>query len=131
MIRRVALYSLCLLGLSCGNRLLKEPGNLIPKDKMVDILYDIALLDAIDNSHPQVLQRNGIKVMDFVYRKYGIDSTLFVESDRYYASVPALYEEIYTTVEERLNSKRDSVSTLIQQAGGAKGDSLELSDDYE
>jgi hypothetical protein len=131
MIRRLVLYGICLLGFSCGNKLLEEPDNLISKGEMVDILYDIALLDAIDNSHPHVLQRNEIKVMDFVYRKYGIDSTRFVESDRYYASVPALYEEIYTTVEERLNSKRDSVSTVMQENGGAKGDSLDLSDDYE
>jgi hypothetical protein len=110
---------------------MKEPENLISKDKMVDILCDIALINAIDNSHPQVLTDHEIKVMDFIYKKYGVDSLQFVESDLYYASVPMLYEGIYRAVEARLESERDSITVLIRENNDSKGDSLDLSDDYD
>lgn len=131
MIRRWVFFGIFLLGLSCGNKLLEKPDKLIPKDRMADILYDIALIDAIDNSHPQVLTKNKIRVMEFIYSKYGIDSTRFAESDLYYASVPLIYEEIYTTVEDRLNRKRDSITKLIQESREAAGDSSDLLDDYD
>ena len=107
------------------------PEDLISKEKMADILYDIALINSIDNSHPQVLESKNIKVMDFVFKKYGIDSTQFVQSDRYYASVPVLYEEIYAAVEDRLERQRDSITKLIQENRVKNGDTLDPQDDYD
>jgi hypothetical protein len=107
---------------------MEAPEDLISKEKMADILYDIALINSIDNSHPQVLESKNIKVMDFVFKKYGIDSTQFVQSDRYYASVPVLYEDIYQTVEDRLDRQRDSTTKLIQESRMQNGDTL---DDYD
>ena len=119
------------MGISCGNKLMEEPDNLIAKEKMTDILYDMALLNAIDNSHPQVLAANEFNVMEFIYKKYGIDSTQFVQSDRYYASVPAEYRRIYEAVEARLTLKRDSVSQIIQQGKSTSGDSITQGEDYD
>ena len=110
---------------------MEAPDDLISKEKMADILYDIALINSIDNSHPQVLVSKNIKVMDFVFKKYGIDSTQFVQSDRYYASVPVLYEEIYQAVEDRLERQRDTVSKLIQANRIKSGDTLDPQDDYD
>lgn len=119
----------CLLGLSCGKKLIEEPENLIPRGKMADILYDMALLDAIDNSYPQVLEENELQAMDFLFDKYGIDSLQFVRSDLYYASVPAEYQKIYEAVEERLTKKRDSISEIIQQGRSRASDSLPGAED--
>lgn len=110
---------------------MEEPENLISENKMVDILYDIALINAIDNSYPQVLKNHDIKVMNFVYNKYGIDSVQFVESDRYYASVPTLYEGIYKAVEDRMEIKRDSISNVIKENRQSTGDTLNPADDYD
>jgi hypothetical protein len=119
----------CLWALSCGKKLMEEPDNLIPREKMSEILYDMALLDAIDNSYPQVLEENDLKVMEFLYEKHGIDSLQFVQSDLYYASVPVEYQKIYETVEERLTRKRDSVSEIIKQGSAQASDSLAKEDD--
>lgn len=110
---------------------MEEPENLISKNEMVDILYDIALLNAIDNSYPHVLQSHDIKVMGFISEKYGVDSVQFAQSDLYYASLPVVYEEIYQTVEDRLGRKRDSVNEALKENGAKNGDSLDLSDGYE
>ena len=131
MIRRFLCYGICFWVFACGNQLMEAPKNLISEDKMTDILYDIALLNAIDNSHPQVLKEKRIEVMAFVFKKYGIDSTQFVESDLYYASVPVRYENIYEAVEDRLERDRDSISQLIKTNNTVKGDSLDLLEDYD
>ena len=131
MMGRCLTVLFCLLALSCGNKLMEEPEDLIPRDKMSEILYDMALLDAIDNSYPQVLTENDLKVMEFLYEKYGIDSLQFVQSDLYYASVPAEYQKIYEAVEERLTQKRDSISEVMQQGQSQASESLAREDDYE
>ena len=110
---------------------MEEPDNLIPKGKMADILYDMALLDAIDNSYPQALEENDLEAMEFLFDKYGIDSLQFVRSDLYYASVPAEYQKIYEAVEERLTKKRDSISEIIKLGRSKASDSLPEEEDYD
>jgi hypothetical protein len=111
-LRKYIALSLMLLG--CAEQQVPRPDNLIPKGRMIDILYDIALLDAIDGTYPNAMERNGITVMAFVYEKYGIDSLQLAESDFYYASRPDEYEEIYTTLEGRITSQRDSINEVIR-----------------
>ena len=131
MMKRITAILLCFLSVSCGNKLLEEPENLIPQDQMADILYDMALLDAIENSHPNVLEASDLRVMEFLYEKYGIDSLQFVESDRYYASLPAAYLRIYESVEARLTRNRDSISEAIQNRRQVEEDSIPGDDDYD
>ena len=121
----------CFLALSCGKKLMEEPENLIPRGKMSDILYDMALLDAIDNSYPQVLEENDLRTMEFLFEKYGIDSLQFVRSDLYYASIPEEYQKIYEVVEERLTKKRDSISEVLRQGRSQASDSLPEDEDYD
>lgn len=131
MNRTLTILLFGLLWVSCGQKLLEPPENLIPREKMAEILYHMALLDAIDNSHPQVLVENNIRVMPYLFDKYGVDSLQFVQSDLYYASVPEEYEKIYKAVEERLTRKRDSVSEAIRQGQSPVVDSLKTSQDQE
>jgi len=111
-IRKYIILSLLLL--SCAEKQVRRPENLIPKGRMVNILYDIAVMDAIDGTYPKALERNGITVMAFVYEKYGIDSLQLAESDLYYASRPEEYEEIYKTLEDRIAAQRDSINEVIR-----------------
>ena len=131
MSKRIFIMIVCLFGLACGNKLLEAPENLIPKEQMADILYDMALLNAIDNSHPQVIKANDLKIMEFIYKKHQIDSAQFVQSDRYYASVPGEYRDIYEEVEARLTLKRDSITEIIQAGKPASGDSIPQGEDYD
>ena len=131
MSKRIFIMIACLFGLACGNKLLEAPENLIPKEQMADILYDMALLHAIDNSHPQVIKANDLKIMEFIYKKHQIDSAQFVQSDRYYASVPGEYRDIYEEVEARLTLKRDSITEIIQAGKPTSGDSIPPGEDYD
>lgn len=94
-----------LLLISCGEELIHKPDNLVPKDKMVDIIQEMAIINAAKSTNSAVLQKNDIDPTGFILNKYDVDSLQFVESDRYYVSKPAEYQDIYEIVKNRLEAK--------------------------
>ncbi|SFB66960.1 protein of unknown function [Flagellimonas taeanensis] len=109
-----------LMVVSCAEKVVEEPDNLIPKEKMVDILHDLAILNATKTTVGAKLDESDIDVMEFLYKKYQIDSTQFSESDLYYASLPLEYQTIYTEVETRL----DKWQKAMEEATEKKNDSI-------
>jgi len=99
---------LIFLLVSCGDKLIKEPENLISKDKMTNILYDLSILYSTKKNDAEFLKKNNIKLMEYLFTKYSIDSLQFVESNTYYAAIPLEYEEIYTNLEMRLVEKKEA-----------------------
>ncbi len=98
---------LCLT--ACNDTLLEKPDNLIPEDKMVEVLKDLAIVNAAKSTNISVLRDNDIQPMDYIYQRHDIDSVQFVESDRYYASLPVTYERIYKKVESKLEQEVQDV----------------------
>ncbi|MDC6385108.1 DUF4296 domain-containing protein [Flagellimonas taeanensis] len=109
-----------LMVVSCAEKVVEEPDNLIPKEKMVDILHDLAILNATKTTIGAKLDESGIDIMEFLYQKYQIDSTQFSESDLYYASLPLEYQAIYTEVETRLDKRQKA----MEEATEKKNDSI-------
>jgi len=106
------LFIIVLSVFSCAEKLMEKPENLIAKDKMIDIVEDLAILKAAKSTSVTILQENEIEPMAYIFEKYAVDSTSFVNSDRYYASLPEEYEAIYTVVEERIKKERDRLKEL-------------------
>lgn len=119
--RRIALVWMGFLLLSCGEKVVEKPENLIPKDKMVHILHDLAVLSAAESSFKSTLDSYGIETMAFLYQKYQIDSTQLVQSDVYYASLPLEYQSLYEAVAKRLNRKRE----MLKVASTKRNDSVQ------
>jgi hypothetical protein len=96
-------YSLLIL-LSCNNSVVPKPDKLIDDDQMVDILYDLSILDAVknQNSLPQITTNSP---NEYIYKKYGIDSIQFAQNNKYYASNVAKYKRMYNKVNARLADK--------------------------
>lgn len=109
-----------LMVVSCAEKVVEEPDNLIPKEKMVDILHDLAILNTTKTTIGAKLDESGIDIMEFLYKKYQIDSTQFSESDLYYASLPLEYQTIYTEVETRLDKRQKA----MEEATEKKNDSI-------
>ena len=105
MIRIVLSILICLL-IACNEKTIEKPEDLIPKSMMVEIVYDLAIINAAKKTNPDYLIRNEIEPMPFVFKKYGVDSIQFVKSDIYYASIPSEYEAIYSVVEARLDKEK-------------------------
>ena len=98
-----------LMGLfwSCGEHLIDPPENLIPKDTMVLVIKDLAVMNAAKTTNLGKLREHGIEPTEYVFEKYRIDSAQFVTSDRYYASQPAEYEALYSRVEELITEESE------------------------
>jgi len=107
----VRFLSLVIL-ISCNEKIVEQPENLIAKDKMVLILKDMAIVHAARNSNLQLLKDNGIEPTNYVFQKYKVDSLQFVESDKYYASLPLMYERIYEEVEGLLIEEKQKAKEL-------------------
>ena len=100
---------------SCAEKVVEKPENLIPKEKMVLILHDLAVLNAAKSSFKSTLDRDGIEIMEFLYKKYQVDSLQFTQSDLYYASVPLEYQSIYEKVEDMLEKRKTAIDEHIRQ----------------
>jgi ABC-type multidrug transport system fused ATPase/permease subunit len=91
---------------------IKKPEKLIEKEQMENILYDLAVLQAVKNYFPQKLTENGINSKTYVYQKYKIDSLQLVENNRYYASHIEEYKKIFTHISERIKNQKTIIDTL-------------------
>lgn len=109
-----------LMLLACAEKVVDKPKNLIPKDKMIDILHDLALLNATRTTIGARMDDIGIETMEFLYDRYQIDSLQFAQSDLYYASMPLEYQAIYTAVEARLDER----VKIIEEAAEKRSDSI-------
>ena len=101
--KRLVMLSVALLA-ACGGHEVEKPDNLIPRDKMVDIIFDLQLLEAIRTQKPDVLHDNHINPDHYVYMKYHIDSLQFAKSNQYYAHDLDGYKEIYDEVQKRFEN---------------------------
>ncbi|TAI47949.1 DUF4296 domain-containing protein [Flagellimonas allohymeniacidonis] len=118
--KKVTLLLFAILTISCAEKVIEPPQDLIPKEKMVEILHDLAILNATRTSFGSVLEDNDIEIMDFLFLKYEIDSLQFSNSDRYYASIPLEYQSIYEEVESKIQKQR----TSLEEAKKSRNDSI-------
>jgi Domain of unknown function (DUF4296) len=102
---------------SCNNSPIAKPDNLIEEKVMTDILYDLAILDAIKSQNPYDTVKKNIKPKAFIYKKYNIDSLQFVKSNQYYISQIEEYKKMYETISERLQSEK-TANDLLQKNSG-------------
>ena len=108
---KLSIILLFLLSISCNSNAVKKPENLIEREKMVDIIYDLSILEAAKSQKPIVLEQYQIQSNSYVYKKYQIDSLQFANSVKYYATDFENYHTIYDSVNKRIERK---LSTLTQ-----------------
>ena len=101
---------------SCKNNEIQKPKNLIEKDKMINILYDLSLLEAIK------LQGigggiNNKKANEYIFKKYKIDSIQFVENNKYYISDFEEYKKMIDEIKSRLESENKKVEENMKKNG--------------
>lgn len=111
--KRVVLFVILLSLIGC-NTTIEKPNNLIEKDKMIDILYDISLLEAIKTQNIN----GGINNKDanaYLYKKYKIDSLQLVQSNKYYASDIEEYKKMFAKVKARLEEQTKKLPGNLNQ----------------
>jgi Domain of unknown function (DUF4296) len=102
---------------SCGNSVLDKPDNLIDDDKMIEILTDLSIMDAL-KSQNAVNGTLKFEVNDYVFKKYKIDSLQFAQSNKYYASDVPKYKRMYKIVNEKLTARKTELDQIILKKTG-------------
>ena len=80
---------------------------------MLDIMYDMALLDALKYQNVNSLYSNGINPKSYIYKKYKIDSLQFVKSNAYYAADYREYKNMFDVLNKRLKEEKKVADSLI------------------
>jgi len=94
----------------------KKPEHLLTKNKMVDILSDIAVLKSASDVNSNKLSKYMENPFDYVCEKYKVDSLTIAQNIEYYNFKFNDNLDIYKSVEEKiLNRKQkiDSINTII------------------
>lgn len=106
-----------------GSVLPKKPDNLLSEEKMVDVLYEMAILSAAKSTNRKLLESNRVDPVKYVYTKHNIDSLQFAQSNDYYSLDLELYESIYNRVKTRLQADKAKFEELAE-ADKLRKDSL-------
>lgn len=102
--------------LGCSNSLTQKPmppDNLISQEKMVDIIYDMTLINVAKGVNKSILENNGIIPEQYLFNKHSIDSILFARSNEYYSYDLKTYQIIYDKVKIKLEKNKNIISDSI------------------
>jgi hypothetical protein len=111
---KILLYVFLLAFLSCKQEKVKRPSKLIEEEKMIDIIYDISILNAINSVNPGALVDNNINSSTYIFKKYKIDSLQFAENSAYYASDLKNYKKMYEKVENRIIENKKLADSILK-----------------
>ena len=98
----------------CKKELVKEPKRLIEREKMVNIIYDLSLLEAMKVENPALMDSFKNNSNQYIYKKYKIDSIAFAENNIYYAADYKEYEKMYSDVKARIDKNKSEIDFLIK-----------------
>ena len=93
--------------LSCGSSN-KKPDNLIAKEKMENIIFDILILNSINAN--SLMSKTETIGDELIFDRHSVDSIQFYESEMYYSKSPRVHSEIYSNVKRRILKTMDSLS---------------------
>lgn len=115
------LFILVLCFFGCQNVDLPEkPKNLIPKDKMIDILMESYLANAARSVDNKSIIVKGIKMDSLIYRNFGVDTIQFAKSNAFYAADVNTYMSIFQEVETRLDLMQKKMDSLWERERNIK-----------
>jgi hypothetical protein len=125
--KNLAIVALILVFASCKSKIeFEKPADLISKDTMILMLYDMHLAVGTSNLLNVHLEKNR-NYMSLVYNKYGIDSIRFAESNIYYTAKIDEYEEIFEEVQRRLKAIEDEMEAVTDSILGVDKNAEEAS----
>lgn len=93
----------------------EKPKDLISENQMVDVLVEISIMSSAKGINKRMLENNGITPVAYIYKKHGIDSTQFANSNNYYAHDIEVYDKIYDKVKDSLTTLRDKYKELQKE----------------
>jgi hypothetical protein len=94
---------------------IEKPDNLIPEDKMIEILYDFAILEGVKSDG--TLNQNELNSDEFIYKKYKVDSLQLAKSNEYYSSDVEQYSKMYQKVYDKIDLESKQAEDELKKKG--------------
>ena len=118
------IFILLILIISCSDQ--NSPTDLMSEEQMVDFLLDINIINS-SRAYRNNSDLNYYNIKDtFLYKKHNIDSIQFVNSNSYYSSKPKKYLKIYSQLQKKMRSIKDSIEIELNKETKEIKDSLSL-----
>ena len=110
------IFFIVVILLGCDKNLQKTsmPENLLSEEKMVDVIYEMTLINVSKGVNRRMLERNGVIPEKYIFEKYSIDSLQFALSNEFYSNDLDKYLEIYNRVKEKLLQNKQIVMDSIE-----------------
>jgi hypothetical protein len=100
-------FVLLLFFAGCDKPVYNKPKKLISEKKMIDMLVDIHLAEAMSqNMQFKVEEMKKLKTQDYYYsilKKYNVADSTFEKSLVFYGGMPKEFEKMYSKVLDRLH----------------------------
>lgn len=114
MKKNILIFTVFVMLFSCQNNIVEKPKTLIEKDKMKEIIYDLAVLEAMKSQNPS---GNAYPTAtELLKNKYKIDSITFAQNTKYYASNAKEYKKMYQEVNDKFTQEIDKLNGGKQEA---------------
>lgn len=114
------LLALLVLLVACEeNNKPQKPKDLIPKDKMEEIIYDMYILNSAKGINKKILERNNVVPETYILTRHNIDSVQFAESNNYYAFNSENYKAMIENIKTRLQKEKTEFEELQKKEGQA------------
>lgn len=110
----IVIILILFLSVSCKKELVKEPKKLITREKMIDIMYDLSLLEAMKYQKPLSLDSVETDPTKFILKKYNVDSLQFAQNNMYYASDYESYKEMFDEVSKKIAVNERAADSLAK-----------------
>lgn len=110
----ILILLILLLSVSCKKDLVKQPARLIERGKMIDIMYDLSLLDAMKYQSPATIDSINTDPTRFILKKYKVDSLQFAESNKYYATDYENYKDMFDEIGKRLAVTQRATDSIVK-----------------
>lgn len=101
-----------------GN-VIDKPENLLEEDEMVNVMYDLSLLQAIQVQNPDALREKDVSPQAYIFRKYDIDSTTLAQNQKYYASRIEQYEKMQQKVADKIKEQKEALAAASKKDSAA------------
>lgn len=97
----------------------QKPDNLIPRDKMEEIIYDMYVLNSAKGINKKILERNNVVPETYILSRHDIDSVQFAESNDYYTFDSEEYKKMIESIKARLQKEKVEFEELQKKEGQA------------
>jgi uncharacterized protein DUF4296 len=91
----------------CGNKANNSPENIIPKGKMIELLTDIHIFDAVMSEKKYNTKKHEYQIegyYSYLYEKHGYTRAQIDSSISFYSRDPEEYSKMYDDVLEKLST---------------------------